>query len=258
MSGKTFFASDFHLDPSDPNNAARERRVCAWLDMVKREGDTLYLVGDLFDFWHDYKHVVPKGAVHFLSKVKELVDHGIKVTVFSGNHDLWLYGYFEEELGVEVKMEGITAQIGSKSFYIAHGDGLGPGDHGYKFIKKVFSNKICQWLFRWIHPDLGIPLARFFSKSSREAESEEEKQFLGEDKEWLILHSKEVLQKEHFDYFIYGHRHLPMVYPLNNSDHINLGDWIKHFTFGEFANDHFELKVFHQDGTITGFSTPKY
>lgn len=255
---KTFFASDFHLDPDHPDNAAREKRICQWLDMVKQSGDTLYLVGDLFDFWHDYKHVVPKGTVHFLSKVKELADHGIDITVFSGNHDLWLNGYFEEELGVKVEMQGITAEIGSKDFYIAHGDGLGPGDHGYKFIKKVFTNKVCQWLFKWIHPDLGIPLARYFSRSSREAEPAEEKRFLGEDKEWLIMHSKEVLENRHFDYLIYGHRHLPMVYPLSNSLHINLGDWINHFTFGEFDGHNFELKIFNQDGSILPFNTPKY
>ena len=252
---RIFFASDFHLDPGHRNNFEREERVCAWLDMVKESADELFLVGDLFDFWHDYRHVVPKGSVRFLSKVQEIVRSGIPVTIFSGNHDIWLYGYFEDELGVSITRKPIQIERDGKKFYIAHGDGLGPGDHGYKFIKKVFTNRLCQWIFRWIHPDIGVPMARFFSRKSRDAEDGSEGGFLGEDKEWLIQHSKDELGKAHHDFFIYGHRHLPIYFPIDHSLYVNLGDWINHFTFGEFDGHHLELKIFNQDGSVSPFTT---
>ncbi|MGB0432419.1 MAG: UDP-2,3-diacylglucosamine diphosphatase [Bacteroidia bacterium] len=254
---KVFFASDFHLGtPSKEKSEKREKLIIQWLNMVKEQGSHLFLVGDLFDFWHDYKHVVPKGFISFQAKIKELVESGIEVHFFTGNHDLWMFGYFSDELGVKVHKNPISIKLNNKSFYIAHGDGLGPGDHGYKFIKKVFTNKICQFLFRWFHPDLGVPLASYLSRSSRENEDQDDLKFLGEEKEWLIIHSKEILRNENFDFMVYGHRHVPIKYKLNNSLYINLGDWISNFTFGEYFNGEFELKRFKQNGTSNtlGFS----
>ncbi|MBI1185649.1 UDP-2,3-diacylglucosamine diphosphatase [bacterium] len=250
MSGKkVYFASDFHLGvPAGKKSAERERLLVKWLDEIKQDAAMLFLVGDLFDFWHDYKTVVPKGFVLFLAKIKELTQMGVEVVIFTGNHDLWMFGYFEEELGAKVRKEPLQIDLFGKRFYIAHGDGLGPGDHGYKFIKKIFTNKLCQFAFRWIHPDLGIGLANFFSRKSREAEMGKEVVFLGEDKEWLVIHSKQILEKESVDYFVYGHRHLPIKFQLNNSVYINLGDWISHFTFGEFANNEFYLKKYMESG----------
>lgn len=247
---KTYFASDFHLGvPTKEKSVEREIRLITWMEGIKKDAKRLFLVGDLFDFWHDYKTVVPKGHVAFLAKIQELVRHGVEVTIFTGNHDLWMFGYFQEELGAKVLKGPLQIEIDGKRFYIAHGDGLGPGDHGYKFIKKVFTNKICQWLFHWIHPDLGIGLANYFSKKSRDAEQHDEVTFLGEDREWLVIHSKEMLEKEHFDFFVYGHRHYPIKYKLTDSVYINLGDWLNNNTFGEFDGDEFLLKRYLDDGT---------
>ena len=205
------------------------------------EAEALYLMGDLFDFWFDYGKVIPKGYVRLLAKIADFSDHGIPVYIFTGNHDMWLFGYFEDQLGVEVIKKPIEKEIMGKRFYLAHGDGLGPGDKGYKFIKKVFANKLCQWAFRWIHPDLGIGLADYFSRKSRESTGESDAEFLGESKEWLIIHSKEVLKQKHFDYLVFGHRHYPLKLALDNSAYINLGDWIRYFTYGQFDGENFEL-----------------
>jgi UDP-2,3-diacylglucosamine hydrolase len=252
LAKSVFFASDFHLGtPTKEISYERETLIIEWLEQIRSSASHIYLVGDLFDFWHDYKHVVPKGFVRFQAKIRDLVDSGIEIHFFTGNHDLWMFGYFEEELGVHLHREPIQVSHQNKSLYIGHGDGLGPGDHGYKFIKKVFTNKVCQFLFKWFHPDLGVPLASYLSRSSREAESTEELKFLGADKEWLVIYSKEILEKEHFDYFVFGHRHVPIKLQLNNSVYINLGDWISNFTFGELSNGVFELKRYSKGGVST-------
>lgn len=243
---KVYFASDFHLGvPSYDSSLAREKRLVAWLDAVKHDAAEIFLVGDLFDFWFEYKTVIPKYFTRLLGKLAELRDMGIPITFFTGNHDMWMFGYFEEELGIPVIRQPIDREINGKKFHIAHGDGLGPGDSGYKFIKKVFASKICQWLFRWMHPDIGIGIANFFSGTSRKKTGDSDSIFLGEDKEWLIIYSREKLQTQHYDFFVYGHRHLPMNVKLNdNSNYINLGDWIKHFTYAVFDGETVELKKF--------------
>lgn len=243
---KVYFASDFHLGvPSYDSSLAREKRLVAWLDAVKHDAAEIFLVGDLFDFWFEYKTVIPKYFTRLLGKLAELRDMGIPITFFTGNHDMWMFGYFEEELGIPVIRQPIDREINGKKFHIAHGDGLGPGDSGYKFIKKVFASKICQWLFRWMHPDIGIGIANFFSGTSRKKTGDSDSIFLGEDKEWLIIYSREKLQTKHYDFFVYGHRHLPMNVKLNdNSNYINLGDWIKHFTYAVFDGETVELKKF--------------
>ena len=247
-----FFASDFHLGtPTKEKSFERETLILEWLDQIRLQASHIYLVGDLFDFWHDYKHVVPKGFIRFQAKIRELVDSGIEIHFFTGNHDLWMFGYFEDELGVVLHREPIQVTHQDKKLYVGHGDGLGPGDRGYKFIKKVFTNKVCQFLFKWFHPDLGVPFATYLSQSSREAESFEELKYLGEDKEWLIIYSKEILAKEHFDYFVFGHRHVPIKLQLNNSVYVNLGDWISNFTFGELSNGTFELKRYKKGGNVS-------
>jgi UDP-2,3-diacylglucosamine hydrolase len=162
---------------------------------------------------------------------------------FVGNHDMWMSGYFEEELNIPVYHEPKSFEWNGKKFLIGHGDGLGPGDHGYKFIKKIFRNKACQWLFGVLPPAVGVGLANYLSRSSRAVTGQIDEQFLGEDKEWLIIYSKEVLQKEHFDYLIFGHRHLPIDFSLKNgSRYINLGDWIRYYTYAVFDETGLTLK----------------
>ncbi len=243
---KIYFASDFHLGAPNYNDSLiREKRLVAWLDSIKHDAAEIYLVGDLFDFWFEYKTVIPKYFTRLLGKLAELRDNGISITFFTGNHDMWMFGYFEEELGIPVIRQPMDREINGKKFHIAHGDGLGPGDKGYKFVKKVFASKLCQWLFRWLHPDIGISIANFFSDTSRKKTGDSDAIFLGEKNEWLVIYSREKLQSQHYDFFIYGHRHLPMEIKLaENSKYINLGEWISHFTYAVFDGENLELKKF--------------
>lgn len=235
---KIYFASDFHLGvPTYATSREREDRIVAWLESIKSDAFQIYLVGDIFDFWFEYKQAIPKGFTRFLGKIAELTDSGIQIEFFTGNHDMWMFDYFEKELGVKIHRKEIELLVNNKRFFVAHGDGLGPGDIGYKFIKKIFSSSISQWLFARLHPNFGISLANFFSKSSRK-HSVNDNKFLGEDKEWLITFSKEKLAKTHVDYFIFGHRHYPIEIDLDsNSKYLNLGEWITHNTFAVFDGE---------------------
>jgi UDP-2,3-diacylglucosamine hydrolase len=235
-----YFLSDFHLGAPDyESSLVREKKLVAFLDSIKDKASEIFIVGDMFDFWYEYKKVVPKGYVRLLGKLAELSDAGITMHFFLGNHDMWMSGYFEKELNIPVYHEPKVFERNGKKFFIGHGDGLGPGDHGYKFIKKIFRNPFCQWAFGQLHPTWGIGLANYFSRKSREKTGTSDEHFLGEDKEWLVLFCREVLKTEHYDYFIFGHRHYPLDYKLNDkSRYINLGDWISNFTYATFdGND---------------------
>lgn len=240
---KLYLLSDFHLGA--PNAAAsleREKAVVAFLESIRHDAGRITIAGDIFDFWFEYKKAIPRGFTRLLGKLAELTDSGIPVEVFVGNHDMWMRDYFQQELNIPVYYEPKVYEWSGKRFYIGHGDGLGPGDHGYKFIKKIFRNPVCQWLFGWLHPDLGISLANYFSRKSREKTGEADAEFLGADKEWLIVYCKEVLAKEHYDYFIFGHRHYPIDFALNaQSRYINLGDWIRNFTYASFDGQDVQL-----------------
>jgi UDP-2,3-diacylglucosamine hydrolase len=240
---RVYFASDFHLGaPNAVASRERERLIVRWLDGIAQDAHHIFLVGDIFDFWFEYKEVIPKGYIRLLGKLAELADRGVGITVFIGNHDMWMNGYFEEELNIPVFFEPQTYTINGRKFYVGHGDGLGPGDHGYKFLKKVFRNPVCRWLFSLLHPSWGIALANYFSRKSRAATGMELEKFLGEENEWLAIYSKEILQQEHFDYFIFGHRHLPLDLSIGaNSRYINLGDWLNYFTYAVFDGQRTEL-----------------
>jgi UDP-2,3-diacylglucosamine hydrolase len=205
----------------------------------------IFIVGDLFDFWYEYRTVVPKGYTRILGKMASITDSGIPMHFFVGNHDMWMTDYFQKELNIPVYFEPKTFEFNNKKFYIGHGDGLGPGDKGYKFIKKIFRNKICQTLFGILPPYIGMGIAHYFSNKSRSREESNVEVFLGEDKEWLIVYSKEVLQKEHFDYFIFGHRHLPIDFTLQqNSRYINLGEWMNYNSYAVFDGNNVTLKYY--------------
>lgn len=217
-----------------------------FLDSIKNDAEQLFIVGDIFDFWFEYTTVVPKGYVRLLGKIAELSDAGISIHFFVGNHDMWIRDYFQNELGMKVYYEPVHFVFNDKKFLIGHGDGQGPGDHKYKLLKKIFRNPVCQWLFGVIPPAIGMGLANYFSKKSREADKGKDEIFLGERNEWLIVYSKEVLQQQHIDYFIFGHRHLAMDFVLNeNSHYINLGEWIKTNSYAVFNGDKTELKYFN-------------
>ena len=243
---KIYFASDFHLGvPDHKTSLVREKRVVAWLESIKHDASDIYLVGDVFDFWFEYKSTVPKGFVRLLGKLAELSDSGINIHFFTGNHDMWAFDYLTEEIGAKMYREPIEIDLSGKKMMIGHGDGLGPADHGYKFIKKVFANKLCQWLFARLHPNLSFGVAHYFSKKSRIATGTSDEKFLGNENEWLVLYCKEVLKKRHIDYFIFGHRHLPLDIQLNDkSRYINLGEWIHYNTYAVFNGEKLELKKF--------------
>jgi len=242
---KIYFASDQHLGAPTPKaSLPREKKFVAWLDTIKEDAGTIFLLGDLFDFWFEYKTVVPKGFVRVLGKLAELKDAGIDIYFFVGNHDLWMRDYFQKELNIPVFHKPQEFEINGKIFLIGHGDGLGPSDHGYKRMKKVFTFPFFKWLFRWLHPDIGVRLGHYFSVKNKLISGDEDARFLGEENEWLALYCRRKLTEKHYDFFIFGHRHLPLEIELNNnSTYINLGDWIQYFTYGEFMKT-FKLKEF--------------
>lgn len=245
-----YFAADFHLGvPNSEQSLLRERKIVSWLNFIQNDVAELYLMGDIFDFWFEYRTAVPRGYTRLLGKLAEMTDNGIKVHLFKGNHDLWAFNYLEKEIGIELHRKPEIKIFGGKKFFIHHGDGLGPGDRGYKFIKYLFECKANQWLFRVLHPDLGLRLGLHFSKKSRLANIAREQ---GKDtivdlkSEMLYIFCQEFLEKDlSIDYFVFGHRHVPLDHKLNEKSHlIILGDWITNFTYAKFDGEKLNLEKF--------------
>jgi UDP-2,3-diacylglucosamine hydrolase len=244
---KIYFASDFHLGiPDHASSLDREKKIVRWLDMVSRDASDIFIVGDLFDFWFEFKTVVPKGFVRLLGKMAELSDRGIRMHIFHGNHDLWMFGYFEQELGCKVYAGPVTIELMGKTFHIAHGDGLGPGQTWFKFILSIYRNRFFQRLFAFVHPNIGIGLANWVSHRSKLKTFHANADYLGDDKEYLVQYAAAVQAQQHIDYFIFGHRHLPFDKPLHNSRVINLGDWMGYFTYVVFDGKTVELKKYEE------------
>ncbi len=243
---KIYFTSDWHLGfPGYETSLRREKKIVEWLNRIEKNTYALFLVGDIFDFWFDYKHAVPGNFTRVLGKLAQMADKGIRIYYFFGNHDMWHQDYLKKEIGLHIIPDTASVQVNMHKIFVAHGDGLGPGDISYKILKKIFRNPVSQFLFRWLHPDLGIPLARFFSKTSRNHTPEDITRFLGEENEHLIVFSKKILEKEHYDYFVFGHRHHMVKHRLNDrSVYLNIGDWLKHFSYAVFNGDKMELKIF--------------
>ncbi len=243
-----YFLSDFHLGtPSYEASLVREKKIVLFLNSIQNNASQIFIVGDMFDFWFEYKTTVPKGYVRLLGKLAELTDSGIQIHFFVGNHDMWMSGYFEKELNIPVYFHPKEFTFNNKTFFIGHGDGLGPGDHSYKFLKSIFRNRLAQWLFGLIHPSWGIGLANFFSRSSRKKTGDNDKHFLGEEGEWLIIFCRQILAKQNVDFFVFGHRHFPIDYTLTNrSRYINLGDWLYSFTYAVFDGNDMQLKKWEE------------
>ncbi|MFY7651308.1 MAG: UDP-2,3-diacylglucosamine diphosphatase, partial [Chitinophagaceae bacterium] len=200
-----YFLSDFHLGaPNFEQSLKREKEIVAFLNHIQQDATEIFLLGDMFDFWYEYKTVIPKGFTRILGKLAEITDAGIPVHFFVGNHDMWMNNYFQKELNINVYFHPATFTRNNQALFIGHGDGLGPGDHKYKMLKKVFRNPVCQWAFGMIHPDWGIGIANYFSRKSRAKTGTKDAIFLGEDKEWLAIFCKEMLQQKHYDYFLFG------------------------------------------------------
>ncbi len=243
---KIYFLSDFHLGaPDHASSLERERKIVQFLDEIKDQAAEIFFVGDMFDFWYEYRTVVPKGFVRLLGKIGELSDAGIPMHFFVGNHDMWMKNYFQQEFNTPVYYAPVEFERNGKKLLVGHGDGLGPGDHGYKRLKKIFRNPACQFLFGIFPPMLGMGLANYMSRRSRAQTGATEEVFLGEEKEWLVIYCKEVLQQKKVDFFVFGHRHLPIDFRLNeNSRYINLGDWIRYFTYAVFDGQEMELRSY--------------
>lgn len=241
----TYFVSDLHLGaPNYEDSLQREKLFCLWLDEIKADAKEIFLLGDVYDFWFEYRTAIPKYFSRLHGKLAELTDAGIQITFFSGNHDMWMFTYYQEELNIAIVHHPVEIVIGDKIFYIGHGDGLGPKDYGYKFIKLFFRSRLCQFLFGWVHPDIGIGIANFWSRRSRAGNSHKDAQFLGDD-EWLLQYAKEKLKERHIDFFIFGHRHFPLDLQISEqSRYINLGDWIQYFSYAKFEDNQLTLRYY--------------
>lgn len=243
---KIYFASDFHLGMYPPDDSRkREKIIISWLDDISKDAHEIFLCGDIFDFWYEYKKVIPRGFARFLGKVAQLTDQGIPVTIFTGNHDIWMFNYLQQELGVKVQRDPLIRVFNDKTFYIAHGDGLGPGENGFKLMKKMFNSRFLQWMFSRLHPNFAFWIGHTWSKKSRYAKGIEASPFQGPDKELMLLHSQEVTKNTPVDYFIYGHRHLATKYEMpNGALYFTLGDWITLFSYAVFDGKNMDLKYY--------------
>ena len=243
---KIYFASDFHLGVPDYNSSlTRERKLVKWLDQVKHDAHSIYLLGDIFDFWFEYKQAIPKGFIRLQGKLAELRDQGMPIYFFTGNHDMWMFDYFTTELGIVIYREPQEIRVNKTKMLVGHGDGLGDGDFVYKLLKKFFNSGICQWLFARIHPNLGIWIAKVWSRQSRISNNAREEKFKGEENEFLLTYCRELEKKDHHDFYVFGHRHLPLDLKVGeNSRYINLGEWVHFNTYAVLSSDSMELKTF--------------
>lgn len=243
---KIYFASDFHLGvPDYESSRQRERHIVEWLESIKGDAHSIYLLGDIFDFWFEYRYTIPKGYTRLLGKLAELRDSGIPIFFFTGNHDMWMFGYFPKELGIPVYRKPALLEVGTQKLLIGHGDGLGPGDRTYKVLKKFFNSKVCQWLFARLHPNLGITIANIWSRKSRITTKKKEEKFMGEEGEFLWVYCRELEKSMHHDYYIFGHRHLPLNLKVGDTSiYINLGEWVNYRTYAVYDGTNVELKTF--------------
>ncbi|MFB9864519.1 UDP-2,3-diacylglucosamine diphosphatase [Rufibacter immobilis] len=242
---KVYFASDFHLGvPTPEKSLAREKKIVRWLDQVKEDAQAIYLLGDIFDFWFEYRHAIPRGFIRLQGKLAEIADSGIPIYLFTGNHDMWMFDYFPKELNIPIIRKPVSTQIGKHTFYIGHGDGLGPKDYTYKVLKKVFANPMSQWLFARIHPNLGIGLANFWSRRSRIQNTKQDEVFHGDD-EWLVHYCQRVEGRQHHDFYVFGHRHLPLDLPIGErSRYLNLGEWVNYCSYAVYDGQELTLTYF--------------
>ena len=242
---KVYFSSDNHLgSPNHKDSLVREKIFVSWLNKIKSDAQVIFLLGDLFDFWFEYHYTVPKGFTRVLGKLSELCDSGIKIYFFTGNHDYWMKDYFKKEIGITVIKKPTEFKINNKLFFIGHGDGLGPGDLKYKFLKRIFRNPFFIFLFRINYSWFGVPLGNFLSRNNKRLSGITEK-FISKEKEMIYHFCKKKLKSSYYDFFIFGHRHLPLKIDLeNNSTYYNSGDWINHYTFIVFNGNNCEIEYF--------------
>ncbi len=243
-----YFLSDAHLGSWAIDHArTQERRLVRFLDSIKTKAAAVYFLGDMFDFWDEFRYVVPKGYTRFLGKVSELTDMGVEVHFFTGNHDIWTYGYLEQECGMTVHTRPVTTEIYDKVFYLAHGDGLGDPDAKFRFLRRIFHSRTCQILFNALHPRWSMWLGLTWAKHSRLKRADgKEPPYMGEDKEYLVRYAREYMQGHRdIDYFLFGHRHIELDLALSRKTRMMiLGDWITQFTYAVFDGEHLFLEEY--------------
>ncbi|WP_241518474.1 UDP-2,3-diacylglucosamine diphosphatase [Bacteroidetes bacterium endosymbiont of Geopemphigus sp.] len=246
---KIYFVSDLHLGaPGALRSLEREKKFIRWLNAIETDAQALFILGDFFDFWFEYKEVIPKGFLRVLGKLTHMHDQGISLFFFVGNHDFWMSNYLRDEMGMQIFHQRKEIIINSRLFLIGHGDGLGPKDDGYKRMKKVFTNPLAKFLFRWLHPDIGVRLGKYFSLKNKSNSGYGYTAFLGENKEFLICYAEKKLKEKPYEFFIFGHRHLPLNKALNSkSQYINTGDWVHHFSYAEYDGKKISLKSFTKE-----------
>ena len=243
-----YFLSDAHLGSlAIDHGRMQERRLVRFLDSIKEKAKAIYLLGDMFDFWNEYKYVVPKGYTRFLGKLSELTDMGVEVHFFTGNHDIWTYGYLEKECGLIVHTKPETTEIYDKVFYLAHGDGLGDRDRKFSLIRRIFHSRTCQWAFRHLLPaTIGIKFGQRWSESNRRRHERQNIGFLGENAEPLVLFAKQhAVQHPDIDFYVFGHRHIVLNLMLKNSSQVLIiGDFIREFSYATFDGDTMAIENF--------------
>ena len=237
---KIYFASDFHLgSPNQKESLKREKKIISWLNEIEKDAKAIYLLGDIFDFWYEYKKVVPKGYVRFLAKLADLIEKGTDIHFIVGNHDMWVHDYLQTEIGLKVHSEGFILQENNQLIYLAHGDGLGKGDYKYKFLKLIFASKLCKWLFSRLHPNFAISLGQAWSNKSKRSQQINS----NEEKEILVDYCKKQQKINPVDYYVFGHRHIPMEVKIDQRcSYINLGDWLNHYSYAVLTDQKLELK----------------
>ncbi len=240
-----YFASDFHLgSPNLEESHKREKLIVSWLNSIEKDAKAIYLVGDIFDFWFEYKKVVPKGFIRLLGKLANLTDNGTEIYFVVGNHDLWMHDYLEKEIGITIHHNPIVIEEQKKKVFIGHGDGLGSGDYFYKILKRFFKSKICQFLFSRLHPNFSLSLAHTWSKSSRKSS---EIPFTSKEKELLFGYCEKMQKNNPVDYYVFGHRHITLELKVDKkATYINLGEWISQNTYAVMKNGKLKLKTYNK------------
>lgn len=240
-----FFVSDLHLGvPDKASSRQREDDFCRWLEFAGKEGNEIFILGDIFDFWFEYREVVPKGYVRLLGTIARLTDRGIPITIFRGNHDMWMFGYLEMECGVKIISDELVIVRNEKKFFLHHGDGLGPGDMTYKWIRTLFRSHWAQWLFARFHPNFGMWLGNTLSRRSRISQKNRYEKYLGDDKEHITQFCRQHAEKGPYDFMIFGHRHLALDIEINpRCRYINLGEWVSGRSYAVFDGVKTELKT---------------
>lgn len=240
-----YFASDFHLGlATGTPPVEREKKVVRWLESVAPDAKEIYLLGDIFDFWWEYKLVVPRGYTRFLGSISKITDSGIPVHFFTGNHDMWVRDYLSSECGMIIHTAPVTTSFGDRVFHLAHGEGLGSNSIAYKILLSIFRNRPLRVMYSALHPWIGVGFGHRWSLSSRLGKGIM-KEYMGEDKEDLMKYARSVLAKEKIDYFVFGHRHLARKFPFDSgSEIVFLGDWIKQGSYAVWDGNTLEFKMF--------------